>query len=93
MKDMPIYFVPFVFLAATSFLYKVGIDSKINNPQNSESIFSILAFRKYGLETLLPRCTRVGDEKERKLRIKANIALIVFYGSFITIVVMSKLLN
>jgi hypothetical protein len=93
MKDLPIYFVPFGLLVVASFLYKVGIDSKIKNPQNSESIFSIIAFRKYGLETLLPRRTRLGDEKERKLRIKANIALIVFYGSFITILVLSKLLN
>lgn len=88
---MPLYFVPFFILLAISFLYKVGLDSKIKEPEKGESIFSILAFRKYGIEVLLPLSTRKGDEKEKKLRVKANMALIVFYSSFFIIIVLSML--
>lgn len=86
---MPLYFVPFFILLAISFLYKVVLDSKIEEPEKKASIFSILAFRKYGIEALLPLNTKVGDQKERKLRFRANMALIVFYSSFIVIIILS----
>jgi hypothetical protein len=93
MKEMPAYFIPFAFLLVASFLYKASLDPKIRAPKDSKSIFSILVFRKFGLETLLPWRPGVGDEKEKRLRKKANIALIIFYGSFITINVLSKFVN
>jgi len=75
----------------TSFLFKVYLESKIKNPKSNESIFSIIAFRGYGIGSLFPLTTKVRDENEKRVRIKANIALVVFYASFTTIIILSKL--
>ena|GEM_PF-3495675 len=90
---MPLYFAPFCILLIISFLYKVSLDSKIMEPEKNESIFSILAFKKYGIEDLFPLSTRNGDAKEKKLRVKANIALVVFYNSFLIIILLSMLVK
>lgn len=90
---MSLYFVPFIISLSISFLSKIGLDSKIREPEKNKSIFSILAFRSFGIEVLLPLSTKKGDEKEKKLRIKANIALIVFYCSFFIIIALSMLVK
>jgi len=70
-------------------LYKAYLDIKIEDPDKEVTIFSIIAFRRYGLQTLLPLRTRANTEAERKLRRKANRILLVFYAGFTIIILLS----
>ncbi len=72
-----------------SFYYKAYLDCKIKNPENSISIISIIAFRRYGFMSLFPNSLISKNENERKLRIRSNRAIFVFYTCFIIILYLS----
>jgi hypothetical protein len=89
MKFSLSYFVPFILLFIACYLYKVYLENKISAPNRHESIFSIIMFKKYGMTSLFPLNPRLGDERERKLRRRANGVLLIGYASFIIIVLLS----
>jgi hypothetical protein len=91
MKFSLSYFVPFIVLFIACYLYKVYLENKISKANRHESIFSIIAFKKYSMTSLFPLNTRLGDERERKLRRKANRALWVVYASFIIILLLAMI--
>jgi len=78
-------------IAAAVLIYKAYLDIRITDPSEKATILSIIAFRQYGVQTLLPVRFRVNDEKERKRRRRANGILLVFYASFLMILLLSLL--
>jgi len=78
-----------IFIMLFAIIYKAYLDIKIEDPNSKATILSILAFRQYGVLTLLPLRTRANNEAERKLRRKANMILLVFYVSFAIVLLLS----
>lgn len=85
------YIAPLIIVLCFSFLYKVYLENKIRTPDKVISIFSILAFHRFGIMSLFPLSKNSVNETEKKLRIKANRALFVFYFCFISILILVKL--
>ncbi|HTI89072.1 MAG TPA: hypothetical protein VL727_00725, partial [Puia sp.] len=66
-----------IFLTLTmcsALVYKIYLEQKIKNPDKPSSLLSILAFRRYGMMSLLPMSIVCSDKAEKRLRLKANRA-------------------
>jgi hypothetical protein len=81
--------IPLILIAMIAFIYKAYLNGKIEDPAKNASILSIIAFRAYGIMTLLPLSTKAKDQQERKLRRIANSALVVFYGCLLIVFILS----
>ena len=77
-----------IVISLASFFCKIYLQMRIRHPEKKISFFSIF-IRFYTLADLLPMRLKLTDTKERALRKKANIALAVFYSSFILVQVIS----
>ena len=75
-------------IALTSFFYKIYLQIIITAPEKKASFFSIF-LRFYGIPDFLPLSMKSHDVKENRTRRKANIALMIFYLSFILIILVS----
>jgi hypothetical protein len=92
MKPNKILFFIFLLSSGISIYYKIYMDDKINDPDKKGSISSLFS-KVYNITTLFPRKMNCGDLAERKMRVKANVALLVFFVSLISILIMSKLVK
>jgi hypothetical protein len=87
---MDIIIIILIIISIFSFFYKIYLQIKIRNQNRGVSIF-LIVFRFYRITDLLPLKSDSDSSREEKLRKRANLALLIFYLSFLAVQILSIL--
>ena len=92
MNSLNIIAIVFALITCVSIQCKIYYQMKVNKLKTSDSTFSNY-FLLFSLTFLLPMKTDVEDKHEKRLRRNGNIALMIFYLTLISALVLSIIIN